>query len=38
MMIAVKHGDGYILPVLMDGSEVPPELPNTHRYYLIQAT
>lgn len=34
MLGAVERGDGYILPVLMDDSEVPPELLNPHIGYL----
>jgi hypothetical protein len=34
MMTAVKLGDGYILPVLMDDVEVPAELLHPHIGYL----
>ena len=34
MMTAVKQGDGYILPVLMDDAEVPPDLLHPHIHYL----
>jgi hypothetical protein len=34
MLRAVDRGDGYILPVLMDDSEIPPELLNPHIGYL----
>jgi TIR domain len=34
MMTAVKQGDGYILPVLMDDTEVPPDLLHPHIHYL----
>jgi hypothetical protein len=34
MMTAVRQGDGYILPVLMDGVDVPPELLHPHIHYL----
>jgi len=34
MMTAVKLGDGYVLPVLMDNVQVPPELLHPHIHYL----
>lgn len=34
MMTAVRQGDGYILPVLMDDVDVPPELLHPHIHYL----
>jgi hypothetical protein len=34
MMTAVKQGDGYILPVLMDDVEVPADLLHPHIGYL----
>lgn len=34
MMTAVKQGDGYILPVLMDDTEIPPDLLHPHIHYL----
>jgi TIR domain len=34
MMTAVKLGDGYVLPVLMDDAQVPPELLHPHIHYL----
>jgi len=34
MMTAVKQGDGYILPVLMDDVHVPPDLLHPHIHYL----
>lgn len=34
MMTAVKQGDGYILPVLMDDVEVPADLLHPHVHYL----
>lgn len=34
MMTAVRQGDGYILPVLMDDVAVPPELLHPHIHYL----
>jgi hypothetical protein len=34
MMTAVKKGDGYILPVLMDDVEVPADLLHPHIGYL----
>lgn len=34
MMTAVKQGDGYILPVLMDDAEIPPDLLHRHIHYL----
>jgi len=34
MMTAVKHGDGYILPVIMGNADVPPELLHPHIGYL----
>jgi hypothetical protein len=34
MMTAVRHGDEYILPVLMGEVVVPPELLNPHVVYL----
>lgn len=34
MMAAVKQGDGYILPVLMDDVEVPADLLHPHVHYL----
>jgi hypothetical protein len=34
MMTAVKLGDGYILPVLMDDVEVPADLLHPHVHYL----
>ncbi|MFF2392266.1 TIR domain-containing protein [Nocardia sp. NPDC058114] len=34
MMTAVRQGDGYILPVLMDDVEVPPELLHPQIHYL----
>ncbi|MCZ2850198.1 toll/interleukin-1 receptor domain-containing protein [Modestobacter sp. VKM Ac-2978] len=34
MMTAVKQGDGYILPVLMDNARVPADLLHPHIHYL----
>lgn len=34
MMTAVKQGDGYVLPVLMDETEVAPDLLHPHIHYL----
>ncbi|MFC1410739.1 TIR domain-containing protein [Streptacidiphilus sp. N1-12] len=34
MMTAVKQGDGYILPVLMDEVQVPSDLLHPHIHYL----
>ncbi len=34
MMTAVKQGDGYILPVLMDNVDVPPDLLHPHIHYF----
>lgn len=34
MMTAVKQGDGYILPVLMDDVHVPADLLHPHVHYL----
>lgn len=34
MMTAVKQGDGYILPVLMDDAPIPPDLLHPHIQYL----
>lgn len=34
MMTAVKQGDGYILPVLMDDTKIPPDLLHPHIHYL----
>ncbi|MFI9101125.1 TIR domain-containing protein [Streptomyces fildesensis] len=34
MMTAVKQGDGYVLPVLMDDVQVPPDLLHPHIHYL----
>jgi TIR domain len=34
MMTAVKQGDAYILPVLMDNTEIPPNLMHPHIHYL----
>jgi hypothetical protein len=34
MMTAVKLGDGYVLPVLMDDVQVPPDLLHPHIHYL----
>jgi TIR domain len=34
MMTAVKLGDGYVLPVLIDNVQVPPELLHPHIHYL----
>jgi TIR domain-containing protein len=37
MMTAVKQGDGYILPVLMDDAKVPADLLHPHIHYLRAA-
>jgi hypothetical protein len=34
MMTAVKQGDGYVLPVLVDDVQVPPDLLHPHIHYL----
>lgn len=34
MMTAVKQGDGYILPVLMDETVIPIDLLHPHIHYL----
>jgi hypothetical protein len=34
MMTAVKQGDGYVLPVLIGGVQVPPDLLHPHIHYL----
>jgi TIR domain len=34
MMTAVKQGEGYILPVLMDDAQVPADLLHPHIHYL----
>jgi hypothetical protein len=34
MMTAVKQGDGYILPILMDDTEIPRDLIHPHIHYL----
>lgn len=34
MMTAVKQGDGYVLPVLMDDAQVPADLMHPHIHYL----
>lgn len=34
MVTAVNKGDGYVLPVLMDGIEVPPDLLHPHIHHL----
>jgi hypothetical protein len=34
MMTAVKQGDPYILPILMDDVRVPPDLLHPHIHYL----
>lgn len=34
MMTAVKRGDGYILPVLMDDTAIPADLLHPHIHYL----
>jgi hypothetical protein len=34
MMTAVKYGDGYVLPVLIDNAEVPADLMHPHIHYL----
>lgn len=34
MMTAVKQGDGYILPVLMDDAPIPPDLLHPHIGYI----
>ncbi len=34
MMTAVKQGDGYVLPVLMDDAKVPADLMHPHIHYL----
>lgn len=37
MMTAVKQGDGYVLPLLMDNVQVPADLLHPHIHYLRAA-